>query len=392
MTVEVSAIELSKAVSIASRASNSKVNTGYPNAFRLTATSGDKALLTLSAFDLSTAIKCSITGMISSDIDVVVSSQMLKDILSSSTGDRIELTDNSKKHRLGVSSLRCNWDIGYLEPDDYPLAPELADDAAVLSVPATDLIDLLSSVVYAASTDEARPNIVAVNLEIISVENTNLIRSAATDGHRLASAEFHVDSLGGVDLHDDSIVIPAKAVRDLIAILKADEVHEDTILIEYDKSTIRFTWNDIEQRDRVIVSRLIDDTYPPYKGSISPHFANTVKINRQSLLTAINRASIIAKSSNNKIVIEFGDSCTIEAEQDLGGSIEDIEDIEVEGEAVSLIFNYKYVLDALKNIESDKINIRYNDNNSPVLIDIDDDESISAIHLLMPIKRVGKHA
>jgi DNA polymerase III subunit beta len=387
MTIEVSVIELSKAVSIVARAANNKVNAGYPNAFRLTASSADKNRLTLSAFDLSTAIECSINAMISSKLDVVVSAQMLKDILSSSQGDRVELNDIPKKSRIGISSLRCNWDVGYLKPDDYPLAPELADDETYLSLSATDLVDLFGTVAYAASNDETRPVITAINVQFVSVDHKVLIKSAATDGHRLSVANCAIETDYGSANLDLSINIPVKAIRDLIGIIKSDDVSEDIISVRFDDSMIKFEWTDDDGRDRMMLSRLIDGDYPQYQQLIAPSFASNVVIDRQNLLAAVNRASIIARSSNNKIIIQFSeDGCSVKADQELGGSIEEIEDIELNGAEQSFVFNYKYVIDALKNISTTKVKIQFNESNTPVVLSGDTDESsISDIHLLAPI-------
>jgi DNA polymerase-3 subunit beta len=389
MTIEVSASELSKAVSIASKAANSKFNNGYPSAFRLTASSSDSRL-TLAAFDLSTAIECSINALIGSELDVIVSAQMLKDILSAAQGDRVELNNIAKKQRLGISSMRCNWDIGYLMPDDYPVAPELSEGSTVLDVSSTDLIDLLGGIVYAASADETRPNIMAVNIQIDSAKDKMTIRSAATDGHRLATAKYYINTFNGNSLIGNAINIPSKVIKDLIGILKSEDVYEDSVLITYDDSMVKFTWKDLEMRARIIISRLTDGEYPPYEQLFASSFAGSVVIDRHSLLSAVNRASIVARASNNKVIVKFGDTCSVEADQELGGSIEDIEDIELSGEPIDFCFNYKYLSEALKNISTTKVRFEYNAHDMPVTIKGDREESsIVATHMISPIGKAS---
>ncbi len=200
----------------------------------------------------------------------------------------------------------------------------------------------------------------------------------ATDSHRLAVKEAVVEN--ATELRLKNLVVPGKALKELGKIL---EYYEDAVEIAASSSQLYVKIDNI-----LFMTRILDGAYPDIPRIIPQKIESELKVKRQQLINAIERASLIARDSRNNIVkLETLENNLIEissSSQELGNVNELVEINSISGETVSISFNAKYVLEALGAIESEEALIEFTGPLSPFMLKSVNQEKM--LHLVLPIR------
>ena len=250
----------------------------------------------------------------------------------------------------------------------FPKLPQ-DDDAYSYSMPQATLKEMLRKVAYAASQDDTRRTLKGV-LASFKDEKLTMV---ATDGRRLAMVEKETEF--PKDAEKD-IVLPSKAVAELQRSLNGDS--DVSILVQ--KSQVCFKID-----STLIYSKLIDDKYPNYRQVIPRETAQQITVDRQLLLDALDRASVMMmdEAHSTLLVFESG-KLTVSSSASEIGEAKDVVPIKYAGEKIEIMFNPAYVMDALKAIDDEEVTINLNDGHSPAVIKC----SIPFLYVLMPL-RIG---
>jgi len=227
--------------------------------------------------------------------------------------------------------------------------------------------EMLRKTSYAASLDETRR---VLNGVLLAFKESKLT-TVATDGRRLALVEHEVEFPPENDIE---LILPTKAVSELVHILGND----GDLRIFSQKNQVIFEFG-----DSMMCSKLIDGVYPNYRQVIPPGCDERVTIEREPLLTALRRVSIIADDKSNATKLTFSENQLeiLSSSPDIGEARE-LLPIKYAGKKISVIFNPAYVMDPLKNIDSDEVFFEMNDGNSPALLKCD----IPFLYVLMPLR------
>ena len=216
-----------------------------------------------------------------------------------------------------------------------------------------------------ASLKDTKPLLQSVNLFC----KDNKLSSIATDGFRISYN--YLDSTND----DFSVVIPLKPINDLLKIIEGSEVE-----VSYSDSKIRFVFNDVE-----FETRLIEGTYPNIQNILDSDCKTKIRINKQSLIFALERSSVLLENLSTQIIkIDFGSNlATITALQsELGDLTEIIQVKEKNGENIEVGLNYKYLLDCLKTFSEEEIYISLNEPLRPIQIN----SNSNLKHIIMPVR------
>ena len=227
--------------------------------------------------------------------------------------------------------------------------------------------NMLRKTSYAASQDDTRRTLKGV---LMSFSDSKLTM-VATDGRRLALIEHEMEFPAN---NEKDIVLPSKAVQELLRDLE----NRKQIKILVSSTRICF-----ELEGVLIYSKLIDDAYPNYKQVIPKDCAEKIIIDRQKLLEALERASIMTmdEAHSTKLIFEMNKLVVTSAANDVGEA-QDVVEIKYAGEKIEIMFNPSYVMDPLKAIDDDEIIFNLNDGHSPAVIKCND----PFIYVLMPLR------
>ena len=202
--------------------------------------------------------------------------------------------------------------------------------------------------------------------------NGNELKVVSLDGHRI--------SIRKIDLKEEytqrKVVVPGKTLNEISKILSGDT----------DKYVnVFFTTNHIvfEFDNTVVVSRLIEGEYFRIEQMLSSDYETKVSINKKEFLSCIDRATLLVKEGDKKpIIINITDSgMELKINSALGSMDEDI-DIQKEGKDLMIGFNPKFLIDALRVIDDEQVDLYMVNPKAPCLIK---DEEEKYIYLILPV-------
>ncbi|SEQ07480.1 DNA polymerase III subunit beta [Piscibacillus halophilus] len=304
---------------------------------------------------------------------IVVQAKFLPEIIRKLPDHQVEINVDSDLN-LQIKSGHAEFKLNGQDAEEYPQLPVLQTDNSF------DLqIDLLKMLIrqtnFAVSVSETRPILTGVHLKL---EN-DLLELVATDSHRLASRKITMND--SEQLTFNNVVIPGKSLSELNKIL--DETQE-TIQVSVTDNQILF-----RTKNLYFLSRLLDGNYPETSRLIPNQSKTVVKVDSKELIESIDRASLLAKDNRNnivKLVTKGQNTLQITSHSPEVGQVEEtLETDSIEGEDLKISFNAKYMIDALKAIDSDQVSINFTGAMRPFVIrPEEDDEQI--LQLITPVR------
>ena len=332
--------------------------------------------LKISSTNLEIGINCWLTGKIQKKGGITVPARLISDLVNNLPNKKIEL--KVKDQQLELKCEKFKAVLKGLTAEDFPIIPKIKDKP-IIKISGHTLKNSFSQVVEMVSFSESRPEISGVYMKF----DKNTIKLAATDSFRLA--EKNIEIKNNQQIKGQSIIIPQRTIQELIRILGEKELSANK---EGQEVEIILSGNQVlfDLEGAQVISRLIEGQYPDYQQIIPDSFQTQAIINREELINNIKIASLFSGKINNiKLAINSKKSLIeITAKDvDIGENKSQIE-TKINGKDIEIIFNYRYLLDGLNNIFSDKIILGLNTNANPIVIRPVGDTSYT--YLVMPIK------
>jgi len=332
--------------------------------------------LKISSTNLEIGINCWLIGKIQKKGSITVPAKLISDLVNNLPNKKIEL--KVKNQQLELKCEKFKAFLKGLAAEDFPIIPKIKDKP-IIKIKGHILKNSFSQVVEMVSFSESRPEISGVYMNF----DKNTIKLAATDSFRLA--EKNIEVKNSQQLKGQSIIIPQRTIQELIRILGEKELSTNK---QGQEAEVILSGNQVlfNLEEAQIISRLIEGQYPDYQQIIPDSFQTEVVIGREELINNIKIASLFSGKINNiKLAINSKKSLIeITAKDvDIGENKSQIE-TKIKGKDIEIIFNYRYLLDGLNNILSDKIILGLNTNANPIVIRPVGDDSYT--YLVMPIK------
>ncbi len=324
-------------------------------------------LLVISSTNLEIAITTQIRCKVEEEGGVTVVSRTLSDLINNLPNKNLNLQTDGEN--LVVEAENYHTKIKTLPTDDFPLIPTLENGNSI-QLDAQELKSSLDQVVFAASTNQTQPEISG----ILFAKAGGELRVVATDRYRLAEKKIALKETGA----ELQIIIPQKTVVELSRVIGNQSGNVEVVLNE---TQTGFNFNDTQ-----IISRLIDGQYPDYREIIPQEFKTEAVIEKKGLVSALKAAAVMSQNSNS-VKVDFSKAnqqVKLTGESSELGKSEIELPAKIEGNDVTLVLNYHYLLDCLSSIDSESVVVKMIDDNSPSLIV--PEEKKDYIYLIMPIK------
>lgn len=282
----------------------------------------------------------------------------------------IEVHDNFSTKIISGSA---EFSLIGLDPEEYPQLPQISDNRA-FQMPIDLLKQMTRQTVFAVSTSETRPVLTGVNWRI---ENGELI-CVATDSHRLAMRKAPIES--GEINNIPSVVIPGKSLNELNKILEDTNELIDIVITD---NQILF-----KTKNLLFLSRLLEGSYPDTSRLIPTDNKTEVIITAKDFLQAIDRASLLAREGRNNVVkLSTSEDKSVQISTTLPevGKVEEyVQSESLTGEELKISFSAKYMMDALKALDSTDIKISFTGAMRPFIIRPLDNDAI--LQLILPVR------
>lgn len=328
------------------------------NNLNITASDGETTLVT------SVEVKSDETGKFA------VPAKIFQDFVK--TYGEQPLTLSIKDNEEGTGSVleildeKDNFAVALDNAEDYPEFPEF-DASQSVRIPAGILSEALTNTLFATSNDSLRPVMTGVLFQF-GEEGTHFV---STDSHRLVVYKR-------TDLVSEPMefIMPKKPLSIFKNILSNSS---DEVVIEFNENMAKFTFG-----NNIWICRLIDGKYPNYSAVIPKENPNILTINRNLLLNAIRRASIMSNKSTNQVRFKLsGNILHLHAEDTEYANKADMQvPCDYNGEDINIGFSSKFLTEMLSVLSSEDITLKMSQPNRPGIVEpvdgLEDNE-----HLLM---------
>ncbi len=288
-------------------------------------------------------------------------------------GSQVEVEYGAEDGQLTLRSGRSKFSLACLPVEDFPVLSG-GDLPFAFTLTAAELKSLIDRTRFAISTEETRYYLNGIYLHAASTPNGDVLRAAATDGHRLARAEITLpEGAAGMP----GVIVPRKTVTEIRKLI--DEI-DGEITVSLSETKLRFAFG-----DAVLTSKLIDGTFPDYERVIPADNDKLLDVDVKAFAGAVDRVSAISteKSRAIKLSLEKG-ALTLSASSPESGSA--VEEIEAAYDAAPLEigFNSRYLLDILAQVEGEVAHFAMADAASPTVVR--DIAANGAVYVLMPMR------
>lgn len=325
--------------------------------------------LSLRATDNEIEIADTLMGQVEMAGSFTVSAHKLYDIVKKlAEGVQVEFSLNDNTGQLMVTSGRARFALPTIPPDGFPLM-SVEEGSHTFTLTTVELKSLIERTQFAISTEETRYNLNGIFLH----EKEGKLKAAATDGHRLATAEIALPaSASGMN----GVIIPRKTIGELTKLIS--ETEQD-IVVSVSPNQIRFSFGNV-----VLSSRLIDGTYPDYERVIPADNDKFMEVDSNALMTVVDRVAVIAEKSRQINLQMKKGVLVVTAPHSDEGSAEDEIEAGYDGENIEIGFNYRYLLDILGQVKGGTVRFSMLNSTSPVIVQ--DANDTSALYVLMPMR------
>ena len=296
--------------------------------------------LTLTATDLDISVRTRRSAQVEEEGKVAVSARRLFDIVRELPDQEVSLKGDESKLNLSCARGRYRFVGGPI--DDFTKLRELPGGKQVGVGP--DVLEkMIRRTLYAVSTDETRPELTGVFMEI----KDNMMRMVATNGHRLARV-----GLEGAYKQELDLLLPPKALNQLLRLFP--EADGD-VEISGSKSYARFSVGSTE-----LFSRLLEGPFPDYERVIPNSSPLNAIIRRDDFIASLRRILVLSDSQTRQVKMSFKPShLSILAEYQGAGEASEELPVDYEGEEHTIGYNGGYILEMLKTFGVDRVKMSF---------------------------------
>lgn len=326
----------------------------------------------LSMTNLEIAITTFIPGKVIERGELTVPFSIFNSITNNLQVERINLESEGKTLTIKTDNYQAK--IQGTKKEDFPIIPKISSSQSSLSTPSVILRDGLSSIINAAQISEIRPELNSILFDF----QLNTLKLAATDSFRLAEKTI-TDNQFKSDINQVfKAIIPLKTIQEVIRIFKDDEAQID---IYFDPNQVLFKTENSE-----IISRLISGDFPDYQSIIPQSLETEIVLNKEQLINALKLTGFFTDRLNEIKIIVKENAKNMEARSanQILGENQYLIPAKIKGQPIEVNFNWRFLLDGVRALNSENIFLGLNGDNKPVLIKSPSD--ISYFYILMPIK------
>ena len=339
--------DLQSAISNVSRAVSTKSSIPALEGVLLKAYDGK---LNISGYNLEIGITTDIEATIKEEGEIVISAKLFFDIVRN-LPEEILTIEADDRLIVYITCGEADYRITGISPVEYPDLPTF-EQKDCITLSSKMLREMIRQTVYAVSENNAKPIYTG---SLFEIENS-VLTIVAIDGYRMAIRSENVSSESNT-----SFVVPGKTQLEILKLLGDDEEPVD-IIVGQRHITFRV-------KNYSVISRLIEGIFLEYKKTIPQTAKTEIVINTRRLMNSVERMSLMnnermqspvrCKFENDEIKFSCASSI---------GSAKDTLRVPIIGEQVEIGFNNRYMLDALKNTDTDEVKIIINGSVSPILI------------------------
>lgn len=329
--------------------------------------------LIIKSTDMEIGVETRVNAQVIEEGSIVIPGKNFLEILRKLPKQEIEFKTKSN-NRLEIKYGKAEISLNYLDSEDFPKVQDMEEDIS-FSVDSGKLSDLIVFTLIAIAKENTRPIFTGLLFEI----EDNKMKIVSSDTHRLAYGEIEV--INNTSNEKFEVVVPGKVLREIIS-LKEDDKNFEFL---GNKKKIQFKIN-----DDIITSRIIEGKFVNYLDVIPNSFKCEFKVMKNSILSSLERANLLTindmKSKMNTIKLMVKDNNLIITcnSNEMGEIYEEIP-VFKDGENIELGFNSRYLIEMIKNVKCEELNIKLGGALSPGIIEPAEKDN-KRFYLILPVR------
>lgn len=354
---------LVKGVSIVSKAVPSKTTMPILECILIDATMD---IIRLTANDMELGIQTEIEGDIVSHGMIAIDARIFSEIVRKLPDSEIIIETNDNL-QMSITCEKAKFDISGKPGEEFSYLP-IIEKNETIKLSQFTLKEIIRQTIFSIADSESNKLMTGELLEITN----SILRVVSLDGHRISIRKIELKE----SCSDRKIVVPGKTLIEVSKILSGEVDSE--VCVYFTNNHIVFEFD-----NTVVVSRLLEGEYFKIDQMLSSDYETKVRINKKELLNCIDRATLLVKEGDKKpIIINIGDEIMeLKIKSQLGSMNEEIM-INKEGKDLMIGFNPKFLIDALRVIDDEEVDLYLMNAKAPCFIK---DETESYIYLILPV-------
>lgn len=353
--------DLLSGVNIVSKAVPSKTTMSILECILIDATEG---IIKLIANDMEMGIETIVEGDIITAGSVAVDARLFSEIIRRLPDNDISLEIDSD-YNATIKCENATFNILCKSGDDFPYLSEINKDKSIM-LSQFALKEVILQTYFSINSEKD-----IMCGELFEVKN-NSLKVVALDGHRIAIRNTPI--IEGSD--DVSVIVPGKTLNEISKIIAGGT--EDVVKIYFEDNSVLFEFDNTR-----VLSRLIEGEFYKIEHMISHDYETKVSINKKDLLKCIERATLLVKEGSKRpIILTINDNFMELNIFSFNGSMDEIIGISKEGKQLKIGFDPKFLIEALRVIDDEVIDIYFVNSKSPCSIR---NEAEDYIYLILPV-------
>lgn len=362
MKIKIEQKDLSRHINMAQKGISGRTTLQILNGILLETMNGK---LKLTGTDLEISIETYVECEIEEEGSIVINSRIFGDMIKKLPDALIYIS--VENNNINIKCENSEFNILGNPPEEYPDLPIILEQDH-FEIQKDLFKNAIKETVFATIQDETRPSLSGVLLEIMD----GYISFVALDGYRLALRKLPINTDKNV-----KIIIPGRALNEVNKIL---EETEEMLKVAIAPGHVIFNLG-----ETVIYSRLLEGQFFNYREIIRKEHKTTVMINKREFQQSLERASLLAKEEKAnlvKLIIEDGE-IEIRSNSEIGNVNEKLV-ANISGEDINIAFNSRYILEGIKIIDAEEIQLNYMGSLNPCIIKPLQDENYT--YLVLPVR------
>ena len=325
--------------------------------------------LTISGYNMQTGIRTTLEADVTEEGSLVLPARLFGEIIRRLPDDVVTFSSDAHMN-IRLTCGDADYNITALSADDYPDLPEVEDQYSI-RIQQHPLRSMITETSFAISTDEARP-IHTGSLFEVTEEGLTIV---SVDGFRLALRREPLDTIKGGSFR---FVAPGSALNEIEKIC-ADT--NDEAIITLGSRHLMF-----EVGSTQLICRRLEGEFLDYHAAIPRSNPITLNANTKSLITSIDRVSVvISEKQKSPVQCVFDDGRVTMTAKTASGEAKDVCPIDGDGKGLTIGFNNRYLMEALKYAPADTVRLELNTGISPcVILPTEGEERF--LYMILPVR------
>ena len=319
--------------------------------------------------DTEMGIETTIPAVTEEPGTIAVEAKMLSEIIRKLPEDLVRF-EADENYYVTITCGKAKFGISGRSAEEFSYLPAVEKDESI-SISQFMLKSMIQQTIFSVSSSDTNKMMTG---EYFEVKN-DILRLVALDGHRIAMRRVAL----GKESPERAVIVPGKTLLDISRIVPGEI--DEAVTIFFSRNHIVF-----EIPGTRVVSRLIDGEYFSVDHMISTDYETKITVNRQLLISCVDRATLFVREGDKKpIIIEIDDDeLRLSIDSQLGSMNDELEALK-EGRNMTIGFNPRFLLDALRAVDDEEVTLYMVNPKAPCLIR-DEDEKYT--YLILPVNFV----